>query len=57
MIVKHTLIIILGEAGAVQKCLPANWKPLILDLRREERLVGEKKAFVGEGKHLKVARF
>lgn len=56
MIVKHTLIIILGEAGAAQKCLPANWKPLILDLRRDERLVGEK-AFVGEGKHLKVARF
>lgn len=40
MIVKHTLVMILGEAGAVQKCLPANWKPLILDLRRDERLVG-----------------
>lgn len=42
MIVKHTLITVLGEAGAVQKCLPANWKPVIPDLMRDEWLVRKK---------------
>lgn len=53
MIVKHTLITVLGEAGALQKCLPANWKPVIPDLMRDDLLV-RKKAFVGEYKHLKA---
>lgn len=55
MIVKHTLITVLGEAGALQKCLPANWKPVIPDLMRDDLLV-RKKAFVGEYKHLKATR-
>lgn len=42
MIAKHTLITVLGEARAVEECLPANWKPLILDLTRDEWLVREK---------------
>lgn len=43
MIVQHTLITVLGEAGAAQKCLPANWKPVIPDLMRGEWLVREKR--------------
>lgn len=43
MIVKHTLITVLGEAGAVQKCLPANWKPVIPDLMRDKWFESGKK--------------